>query len=110
MSTDQPAQASTANGGIPLSSLKVGECARVCRLNDLNPFCHRLTDLGFVTGSWVRVRRRSPFRDPIEYEVRNTRICLRRSEAQCILVCDVRSIDVAVSLPTQPEPLPWASI
>lgn len=71
---------------IPLSSLQVGEWGRIDRLQEGFTFCCRLRDLGFVPGSLVRVRRRSPLRDPIEYEVRNTRICLRRRESDQILV------------------------
>ncbi len=71
---------------IPLSSLQVGEWGRIDSLQDSADFSQRLHDLGFVPGSLVRVRRRSPLRDPIEYEVRNTRICLRRRESDHILV------------------------
>ena len=71
---------------IPLSSLHVGEWGRIDSLQEDVTFCCRLRDLGFVPGSLVRVRRRSPLRDPIEYEVRNTRICLRRKESDQIWV------------------------
>lgn len=78
-----------ANGShrsVHLSALSVGQVGRIRRLDETNGFCCRLRDLGFVPGSLVRVRRCSPLRDPIEYEVRNTRICLRRSESCRIIV------------------------
>ncbi|HSR69274.1 MAG TPA: FeoA family protein [Acidobacteriota bacterium] len=71
---------------VRLSALATGQCGRVCGMDQDHPFCHRLRDLGFVPGSRVEVRRCSPLRDPVEYEVRNTRICLRRSESCCIFV------------------------
>jgi ferrous iron transport protein A len=46
----------------------------------------RLLDLGFVPGTEVRVVRRAPLGDPVEYELRGYRLCLRRSEALQIRV------------------------
>ena len=53
------------------------------------PVGRRLLDLGFVPASAVRVLRRAPLRDPVEYEVRGTRICLRRAESELIRVRQV---------------------
>ena len=41
----------------------------------------RLLDLGLVPGTPVTVLRRAPLGDPVEYELRGYRLCLRRSEA-----------------------------
>jgi len=41
----------------------------------------RLADLGFLPGTPIRVLRRAPLGDPCVYELRSTRICLRRREA-----------------------------
>ncbi len=46
----------------------------------------RLLDLGFVPGTRVRVLRRAPLGDPTLYELRGTRLCLRRSEAERVRV------------------------
>jgi ferrous iron transport protein A len=46
----------------------------------------RLQDLGFVPGTPVTMVRRAPLGDPIVYEIRGYRICLRRSEASHIRV------------------------
>lgn len=75
--------------GIPLlslASLKPGQQARVASVNTEDLFGRRLRDLGFVPGSRVYVRRQAPLKDPMEYEIRNSRVCLRRKEAQSILV------------------------
>ena len=45
-----------------------------------------LAALGFVRGTHVRVLRRAPFGDPVEYGLRGTRVSLRRSEAAHIRV------------------------
>lgn len=46
----------------------------------------RLMALGFVPGTSIRVLRRAPLGDPTEYEVRGTRISLRATEAQAIMI------------------------
>jgi len=75
------------SGGLcTLSSLAVGQSARIASLRASTPFELRLLELGFVPGSTVTVRRSSPLQDPVEYEVRQNRICLRKSEAARIMV------------------------
>lgn len=77
----------TGSDPIPLSALALGSSACVREVTGPNPrIARRLQDLGFVPGSRVRALRRAPLGDPIEYEVRGTRICLRASEASCIRV------------------------
>jgi Fe2+ transport system protein FeoA len=46
----------------------------------------RLLDLGFVPETPVAVLRRAPLGDPVSYQLRGYQICLRRSEAEQILV------------------------
>lgn len=77
----------SARDPIPLTSLPLGHSAKVLEISGPNArISRRLEDLGFVPGSLVRALRRAPLGDPIEYEVRGTRICLRATEAACIRV------------------------
>ena len=46
----------------------------------------RLSDLGFLPGTAVRVVRRAPLGDPTVYELRGYQLCLRRAEASRIKV------------------------
>lgn len=69
-----------------LAALSPGQEAVIENVDLTSPVGRRLLDLGFVAGSVVRVVRRAPLRDPIEYEIRGTRICLRRSESELIRV------------------------
>jgi ferrous iron transport protein A len=46
----------------------------------------RLLDLGFVPDTPVEVLRRAPLGDPVSYELRGYQICLRRDEAEQIMV------------------------
>jgi Fe2+ transport system protein FeoA len=50
------------------------------------PIERRLRDLGLLPGTPVRVLRCAPLGDPVEYELRGYRLCLRRSEASRVRV------------------------
>ena len=78
--------ASTPPPDLSLADLEPGAEARVEAVESGTPFGRRLADLGFLPGTPVRVLRRAPLGDPVEYELRGTRLCLRRSEAQRIRV------------------------
>jgi Fe2+ transport system protein FeoA len=71
---------------LSLADLEPGADARVESVEAGTPIGRRLQDLGFVPGTPVRVLRRAPLGDPVEYELRGTRLCLRRSEARRIHV------------------------
>ena len=64
-----------------LADLEPGADARVAAVDADTPIGKRLLDLGFVPGTAVRVLRRAPLGDPVEYELRGYRLCLRRTEA-----------------------------
>ena len=46
----------------------------------------RLLDLGFLPGTAVRMVRRAPLGDPIQFELRGCNLCLRKAEADSIRV------------------------
>ena len=49
----------------------------------------RLEDLGFLPGTVVRVERRAPLGDPTVYELRGSRLALRKESARLIKVGEV---------------------
>ena len=71
---------------LSLADLAPGSAARVAEVDPKSPIGRRLLDLGFVPGTAVQVVRRAPLGDPVEYELRGYRVCLRRSEALRIRV------------------------
>jgi ferrous iron transport protein A len=79
ISDHQSGWAATASR--PLAELLPGRVAVVESVDASSAVGRRLLDLGFVPGTEVRVVRRAPLGDPLEYEVRGTRLCLRRAEA-----------------------------
>jgi ferrous iron transport protein A len=71
---------------VALADLEPGAGAWVESVDPSSATGRRLLDLGFVPGTRVRVVRRAPLGDPVEYELRGYRLCLRRSEALRIRV------------------------
>ncbi len=84
---DLPAGALLASEacGNPLPSLSVGQSARVRSVGP-GPIRRRLLELGFVSGTPVRVVRFAPFGGPMQVELHGYHISLRRREADAILV------------------------
>ena len=69
---------------LALDQVEVGTSARLSTISPQlsDKLATRLMALGFVPGTEVKVMRRAPLGDPIEFEVRGGRISLRRSEAR----------------------------
>ena len=72
-----------------LAGLLPGERALVRRVLGLPEFSRRMSELGLVPGTEVRMVRRAPFGDPIEFVVRGTHFSIRRAEAEGIRVVAV---------------------
>ena len=71
---------------VPLDRLSPGESGIIGRVEAQDGIGRRLLDLGFIPGTPVRVVRRAPLGDPVSFELRGSRICLRRGEAARIFV------------------------
>ena|GEM_PF-125686 len=73
---------------LTLASLEIGKTAVVsgfttdCR----QEVRQRLLDLGFVRGAKIRVENISPLADPVAYNIHNTQIALRKTDALCVLI------------------------
>ncbi len=78
-----------------LSELKTGETAVVVKVSGHGSFRKRITEMGFVKGSRVKVILNAPLKDPIEYEIIGYKISLRREEAEKI---EVLTRDEAVEM------------
>ncbi len=86
-------RADRSGSGVPLASLEPGWCAVVLSVDNSTPQSQRLLDLGFVPETEVRVVRRAPLGDPIEFRLRGGQICLRHAEAERIRVYAPRPAD-----------------
>jgi ferrous iron transport protein A len=84
-----------AGDAISLASLPVGASGQIESVDTDTPAGRRLTDLGFLPGTEVRVVRRAPLGDPSVFELRGYRLCIRRAEADRVRV-------VAATIPPSP--------
>ncbi len=77
-----------AGSNLPLNQLTPGQDARIEAIDVEMPASlrARVMSLGFVPGSIVRVIRKAPLGDPIEYEVRGGRVSLRKTESKFLSV------------------------
>ena len=71
---------------VPLASLAPGARAVIESVDATSALGQRLADLGFLPRTPIEVLRRAPLGDPVAYELRGYRLCLRRAEAQHVLV------------------------
>lgn len=69
-----------------LAALPVGTPARISGEGREPGLSERLADLGFVPDTPVEVVRIAPLGDPLEVEIRGFRLCLRRRDAERLLV------------------------
>lgn len=69
-----------------LSEIKVGESAKVVKLNGEGALRRRIMDMGITKGTTLKVRKVAPLGDPLELTVRGYELSLRKADAQNIEV------------------------
>ncbi len=70
-----------------LSELKVGQQARIVKLNVDNKEIRRhLLDMGLTRGVEVKVKKIAPVGDPIDIELRDYELCISKSDLSQIEV------------------------
>lgn len=69
-----------------LEQIETGDECVIIKVHGHGEFRHRIIELGFVRGQNVKVIKNAPMKDPIEYQVMDSRISLRRSEARLVEV------------------------
>ena len=67
-----------------LDSLPAGERCHVTRVSLAGVLGDRLVELGFTPGAPVQLLRRAPFGGPLQVQVRDFVLSLRRADAQLI--------------------------
>jgi len=76
---------------VPLGELPVGSRAMVSEVKGGGKQQRRMLDMGLVPGAEVTVIRTAPLGDPVEYRVKGTAIAMRRTDADNILVEEMRN-------------------
>ncbi|MDG6221804.1 MAG: ferrous iron transport protein A [Candidatus Bathyarchaeota archaeon] len=71
---------------LQLNKLEPGQKAIVVTVKGSGTIRRRIMDMGIVRGSKIKVIRRAPLGDPVEFEIRDYNLTLRKKEAECIYV------------------------
>ena len=69
-----------------LKDVKVGESAVVKKLHGEGPVKRRIMDMGITKGTVLLVRKVAPLGDPMERNVRNYELSVRKADAAMIEV------------------------
>jgi len=72
--------------GPTLDDLRPGDQAVVKAITGASALRGRLLEMGFVSGTELRVVRLAPLADPMEVELHGYHLSLRRAEARTVLV------------------------
>ena len=69
-----------------LYDLNINTPATINSLNSTNVFCGRLSEMGVLPGSLVRVVKKNPFGGPIEIKLNNSYLAIRKEDAELIFI------------------------
>lgn len=70
-----------------LSELEVGQRAKVLKLNEENKAIRRhLLDMGITRGVEITIKKVAPMGDPIDLQLRDYELCLRKEDLSKINV------------------------
>ena len=69
-----------------LREVRVGQSAKVLKLNGTGPVKRRIMDMGITKGQTIQVIRVAPLGDPMEITVRNYELSVRKADAEMIEV------------------------
>jgi len=71
---------------IPLIHLKIGQQAKILRIEKQNNSFDHLSDLGIIPGSEVKKISEAPFGGPIQISIQNSRLAIGKGLAENIWV------------------------
>lgn len=69
-----------------LNRMLPGQSGRIIGFTDDTPIARRLTELGVVPGRQLTYLRNAPLQDPLEIQIGNSCLSMRRAEASLIAV------------------------
>ena len=80
-----------------LTTLQEGDIAYISKIIGKGSYRKRIMEMGFSPGTRVVVVRKAPLKDPVEYEIRGSRIALRNMDASGIEVVFASDSDMFIS-------------
>ena len=69
-----------------LKDVPVGESCKVVKIHGEGPVKRRIMDMGITKGVDIYVRKVAPLGDPMELNIRNYELSIRKGDAQMIEV------------------------
>jgi ferrous iron transport protein A len=75
---------------LTLKEIPCGQTVTVVRIEGAGPVKRRIMDMGVTKGTELFVRKVAPLGDPVEINVRNYELSLRKEDAESILVEETR--------------------
>ncbi len=75
-----------SEGAVRLSSYKPGQRGRIVQIRGNGDLRLRMMEMGFVKGAEVEVVKYAPLTDPIELRIKGYHVCVRRDQADEILM------------------------
>ena len=75
-----------------LSELQQNEKAIIVKVKGHGAFRKRIIEMGFVVGKEIKIVKKAPFKDPVEYNVMGYNVTLRNSEADLIEVVSEKEV------------------
>ena len=72
-----------------LREAKVGSHYRVVKISGKGPLKRRIMDMGITKGAQVYIRKVAPLGDPVQINLRNYELSIRREDAELIEIKEI---------------------
>ena len=73
-----------------LGDAKVGTTVVVTKIEGDSAYKRRIMDMGITKGSELFIRKVAPLGDPVEITVRGYELSVRKNDAECVEVTEVK--------------------
>lgn len=73
-----------------LGEAKVNSHVRILSINGEGAYKRRIMDMGLVKGTEVYIRKVAPLGDPVEITVRGYELSVRKADASCVDVVEIK--------------------
>lgn len=72
-----------------LREAEVGKTYVIKKINGAGPLKRRIMDMGLVKGSKFLVRKVAPLGDPVQINIRNYELSIRRADAELVEIEEI---------------------
>lgn len=72
-----------------LKEAKVGHYYTIAKINGQGAYKRRIMDMGITKGAEIYIRKVAPLGDPVQINVRNYELSIRRNDAELIEIEEI---------------------